>query len=102
MNIIPIAKMPSIAELKGIGGNNDVSGNSSSVPFADIFKEIVAQQQKTAAVSENDARELALGNIDDLHTVMINSERAAAALELTVQMTSRALGAYNEIIRMQI
>ena len=37
----------------------------------------------------------------DIFKVMINAEKAAIALELTVQVTSKAISAYNEIMRMQ-
>jgi flagellar hook-basal body complex protein FliE len=42
-----------------------------------------------------------MGQSDDLHNVMIQAEQAALALELTVQVTSKAINAYNEIMRMQ-
>ena len=42
-----------------------------------------------------------MGQTDDLHNIMINAEKAAIALELTVQVTSKAISAYNEIMRMQ-
>ncbi len=102
MFIVPISKMPSISSVAGTAESQQATQDGSSVPFADIFQGIIEQQQEAQAISQQDAIDLAFGNIDDLHTVTINSERSAAALELTVQMTSRALAAYNEIIRMQI
>ncbi len=102
MFIVPISQMPSIDSITGVAESQDSNQGGSSVPFADVFQSIIAQQQEAQAISQQDAVDLAFGNIDDLHTVTINSERSAAALELTVQMTSRALAAYNEIIRMQI
>ncbi len=99
--IVPISKMPTIDQLTGTAESQQ-STQAGGVPFADVFKSVIEQQQEAQAVSQQDAVDLAFGNIDDLHTVTINSERAAAALELTVQMTSRALAAYNEITRMQI
>ncbi len=102
MFIVPISKMPSIDKVASVAESQQATQSGSSVPFADVFKGIIEEQQAAQAVSQQDAIDLAFGNIDDLHTVTINSERSAAALELTVQMTSRALAAYNEIIRMQI
>ncbi len=102
MFIVPISQMPSIESISGVASTQQADTNESSVPFADVFKSIIEQQQEAQAISQQDAVDLAFGNVDDLHTVTINSERSAAAIELTVQMTSRALAAYNEIIRMQI
>lgn len=102
MFIIPISQMPSISPLQET--HQEVQGvqQGSSLPFADIFQQAIETMQETQAVSEQDAYNLAMGKTDDLHTVMINSEKAATALELTVQLTSRALSAYNEIMRMQV
>ena len=67
----------------------------------DIFQDIITQAKETQAITDQDSLNLALGQTDDLHNVMINAEKAAIALELTVQVTSKAINAYNEIMRMQ-
>lgn len=45
---------------------------------------------------------LSLGETDDLHTVMIQAEQTAAAVEFTTQLTSKAVNAYNQIMGMQV
>ena len=45
---------------------------------------------------------LAAGQIDDLHTALIQAEQTAAAVEFTTQLTSRAVSAYNQIMGMQV
>ena len=52
-------------------------------------------------MEESDIR-LAMGNVDDLHTALIQAEQAATAIEFTTQLTSRAVSAYNQIMGMQI
>jgi len=47
-------------------------------------------------------RKLALGEIDDLHSAMIQAEQSAAAVEFTTQLTSKAVSAYNQIMGMQV
>ena len=44
----------------------------------------------------------AAGKIDDLHTLMIETEKADLALQFTLQVRNKLLDAYNEIMRMQI
>ncbi len=100
--ITPMMRMPSIEETKDTNAVAAIGEGGSSVPFADVFGSIIEQQQQAQAISQQDAVDLAFGNIDDLHNLSINSERSAAAIELTVQMATRALAAYNEIIKMQI
>lgn len=74
----------------------------SSLPFADIFQQAISNVKELNEIANQDAYDLAMGNADDLHTIMINSAKAATALELTVQLTSKAVSAYNEIMKMQI
>lgn len=106
MFIVPITQMPSISSIEEtlkVGQQSQTTSSaSSSIPFADVFKQALETMQETQAISEQDAYNLAMGKTDDLHTIMINAEKAATALEMTVQLTSRALSAYNEIMRMQI
>lgn len=75
--------------------------NTNTTGFQDIFQDIITQAKETQAITDQDSLNLALGQTDDLHNVMINAEKAAIALELTVQVTSKAINAYNEIMRMQ-
>ncbi len=102
MFIVPISRMPTIDQTKEVAEVGAIGESGSSIPFSSVFQSIIEQQQQAQAISQQDAVDLAFGNIDDLHTVSINSERSAAAMELTVQMATRALAAYNEIIKMQI
>ena len=76
--------------------------SSGALPFSDILTSAIDNMQETAKVSQEDSYKLAMGDIDDLHTMMINSAKAATAMEFTVEVTTRAVSAYNEILRMQI
>ena len=45
---------------------------------------------------------LAAGQIDDVAQVVIASQKADIALQLTLQLRNRAISAYQEIMRMQV
>ena len=45
---------------------------------------------------------LAAGEVDNLHTALIQAEQSAAAIEFTTQLASKAVSAYNQIMGMQI
>jgi flagellar hook-basal body complex protein FliE len=94
-----MTKMPDISALKA---TIKTENHATNIPFADVFQNVFTDFQETQRVSNEDAYKLAMGNLDDLHSVMINSEKATAALELTVQLTSKAVNAYKEIMQMQI
>ena len=45
---------------------------------------------------------LAAGQIEDVSQVVIASQKADIALQLTLQLRNRAMSAYQEIMRMQV
>lgn len=48
------------------------------------------------------AKKLAMGQAEDIHQVMIASEQAKLAMQLTVQIRNKVVEAYQEVSRMQI
>ena len=104
MYIVPITQMTSVSTLEAASRQSGESSPASGVklPFSEVIKDAYSNLSTLSKTTSQDAFNLALGHTDDLHTIMINAEKAAAALELTVQLTAKALNAYNEIMRMQI
>lgn len=99
MNIIPISGMPLIAPL---AQNQTVQNNGTAVPFKDMLKNAVGDLEELNAVKDQDAIDLALGNIDDIGQVQVNAQKAEVALQLLVQMRNKILDGYNEIMRMNV
>ena len=64
----------------------------------DALKETNALQHRSDELNEA----LAAGRIDDVSQVVIASEKAEIAMQLTMQVRNRAVEAYQEISRMQI
>ncbi len=52
--------------------------------------------------TETDAQRLAVGDVQNLHQVMIHMEEAKASFQLLLQVRNRLLDAYQEVMRMQI
>lgn len=48
------------------------------------------------------AQDLALGEVDNLHHVMIEMEKAKLSLQLLLQVRNHVLDAYQEVVRMQL
>lgn len=99
--IVPISSLTPLASIDKSGAAQQ-QGKASGLPFADVLSGAMQNLQQTQEVSQQDSYDLALGNVDDLHTMQINSIKASAAVELTAGVTSRVLTAYNQIISMQI
>lgn len=101
MFIVPITKMDMVMSLE----EAEKSSGSKKAPekeFKNILQEAIQTAQEESAKGEEVDKLLATGQIDDLHTALIQAEKSAAAIEFTTQLTSRAVGAYNQIMGMQI
>ena len=97
IQIVPISQTSPLFEKQAATAEKDLV---SGLPFADILKESMEQMQETQKISNQDAYDLAMGNTDDIASVMIHSVQATAALEMTVQLASRAVSAYKEVLQM--
>lgn len=99
-----IVPMNSVGSLGNTLASDSVTPKmkAAEIPFKDVLSNAYRNLVETQEVSSNDAYRLSMGQSDDLHTVMINSQKAETAISLTVQLTSRAMAAYNEIMRMQV
>ncbi|MCI8405560.1 MAG: flagellar hook-basal body complex protein FliE [Oscillospiraceae bacterium] len=99
MYIVPITPMKFGAFM---GDEEPIKQGVQSAPFADVLKNAVENLKETQIQSQQDNYDLAMGNTDNLAAIMINSAKADAAVTMTVQLTSRAVNAYKEIMQMQI
>ncbi|HHU05421.1 MAG TPA: flagellar hook-basal body complex protein FliE [Clostridiales bacterium] len=78
-----------------------VSGEAP-LSFKNVLNETIEELASAEKAAAEDSINLALGNADDLAQIQINSLKAQAALQTTVQLTSRVINAYKEIMQMQI
>ncbi|AMA72665.1 MULTISPECIES: flagellar hook-basal body complex protein FliE [Aneurinibacillus] len=70
--------------------------------FASYLKNALHEVNALQKASEKMNQGLAAGQIQDLHQVMIASQKSGIALELTMQLRNKVVEAYQEIMRMQI
>jgi len=101
MYLVPLANLPSIQSRDPAQQpKEDLASGGRS--FASIMQEAIDTLAETQAASQQDTYDLAMGDIGSLHNLMINSAMEATAVETAVQLTSRAVSAYKEIMQMQI
>ena len=74
MYIVPLSNLPTVQS----GSAGETSAQSGGLPFREVMQQA------------------------DLHTIMIHSAMETTAVETVVQLTSRAVSAYKEIMQMQI
>lgn len=81
---------------------NKVKDTATTGSFADIFKESLKNVEDTQKIVAQDNIRATLGEVDNLHEIQINAQKAALALETFVSMKNTAVEAYSEVMRMNI
>ncbi|MGV2620050.1 flagellar hook-basal body complex protein FliE [Halobacillus sp. ACCC02827] len=79
-----------------------VSAGEAQGAFANQLKQAIEQVNEAQIASDNKTKALARGEIDDLHDVMITSQKASVTMQMAVEMQSKTIEAYKEIMRMQV
>lgn len=83
-------------DLEKAGSN---SQENNGLGFKEIFQDVIKNVEATEAVTKMDAYNLSIGNMDDMHTMMINAAKADVALQTMVQLRNKVLDAYSEVMR---
>jgi flagellar hook-basal body complex protein FliE len=84
---------------KSISGSD---GSSKGVSFGEFLNSAIKQVDGLQKESEKLNEALAMGLTDNLHQVMIASEKASIAMQFTMQVRNKIMDAYQEIMRMPI
>ncbi|WP_027338686.1 flagellar hook-basal body complex protein FliE [Halonatronum saccharophilum] len=70
--------------------------------FVDTLKGSLAKVNNLQHKSNKMGNDLALGKVDDVHDVMVAAQKAKLSLDLTTSITTKAVDAYQEVMRMQL
>jgi len=95
--------LDAISLIAGAETNVGVTGVSpSQLPFSErLLAEFAAVNTKmTTAATE--LQQLAAGQSNDLHHVMLSLEEAKLSFQLLVQVRNKVLEGYQEVMRMQV
>lgn len=76
--------------------------SSVNRPFQDMLNQAMQTVEETKIQAVEDGQKLAFGDIDNLAQLQINSMKAESMLQTTVQVTTRLVNAYKEIMQMQV
>lgn len=99
MFLVPLSSLPTIQGQETMTGQQQKEGK---IPFANVMQQAIQQMQESRQIAAEDSYQMAMGNTSDLHTMMIHSAMETTAVETAVQLTSRVVSAYKEIMQMQI
>lgn len=99
MRVDPI-KLTPVSFSGGLDKSSEAAENGKS--FSEILTEALGNVNKLQAESKEASMKLAAGQIEDISEVMIASEKASVALQLTMQVRNKVVDAYQEVMRMQV
>ncbi len=85
-----------------VGKNEDSNKEDSKLGFPQVLKEIVNNTNDLSHKAAEIAEKFAIGEITDIHDVMIAAEEAGVALELVMEIRNKLIEAYQELMRMPI
>jgi flagellar hook-basal body complex protein FliE len=99
MFIKPIQPIQGLNDIvKSDGTNNKKDENLFNNIFNNALNNYIDAENKV----DKDIEELSTGKSDDLHNLMINTQKAEISLDLFLQLRNKALDAYNEIMRIGV
>jgi flagellar hook-basal body complex protein FliE len=98
---ILLNKMQSDAAVKKASGGAKGVGNMLQ-SFGDVLKDQMANVNNLQNDANKSMETYAVGGDIELHNVILAAEKADMALQLTMQIRNKAIGAYQEITRMSI
>lgn len=95
-----------IAALDGVADRASLSASVRPQSPANQFGEWVSQGledvNQQLLTSQTDLQSLAKGEVQNLHQLMIRMEESRIAFQLMMQVRTRLLDAYQDVMRMQV
>jgi flagellar hook-basal body complex protein FliE len=97
-----------VDSISRLGGAGELTRSAKADPvrpadeFGHYLTEALAKVEAAQLQAADAAQRLATGEIRDVAEVMIASEKATLALQLTVQVRNKVVEAYQEIMRMPV
>lgn len=89
-------------KMTGMDRMDNVNKQEEKKSFAAYLEDAAKNVNGLLKNSERLDEELAAGKINDISQVVVAGEKAALAMQLTVQIRNRAVEAYQEMMRMQV
>ena len=70
--------------------------------FGEMLTDALKETNELQLASDKLNAALAAGRVEDISQVVVASQKAELAIQLTLQLRNRAVSAYQEIMRMQV
>lgn len=84
--------------LQASSGSQQISAAGFSQMVGQGFEQVNQQM----LVSQTEIQQLAVGNVQNLHQIMIGLEETKISFQLLMQVRNRMLEAYQDVMKMQV
>ncbi|MGV8146341.1 MAG: flagellar hook-basal body complex protein FliE [Alkaliphilus sp.] len=101
MKIQDVSTIFEIGKGKNLGLFENEEQKTDST-FSKLFADAISNVNMLEKKGESLAEDLATGKLDNIHEIMINTQKTEIAMQLVLQVRNKVLDAYREISRMQI
>ncbi|NLT57746.1 MAG: flagellar hook-basal body complex protein FliE [Clostridiales bacterium] len=100
MNVNPLSG--SLINLISSEAASPAEPQASAHSFSSILTEAMDNVRQTDLADKGSALQLLTGQADDMSGLLLDAQKAEISLNLALQLRSKVLEAYNEIMRMQL
>ena len=100
--ITPLTSMPTVSSLDKDSNNLSSNEENSELSFSETLRQKIQNGKDLEQKSLDSAYAVSMGQTEDIEGAMIDATMASVAIETAVQITTRAVNAYKEIVQMQI
>jgi flagellar hook-basal body complex protein FliE len=77
-------------------------GAAAGADFGQMVRDGVAEVNRQVLTSQTDLQQLAVGNVQNLHEIMMRLEESRLSFQLLLQVRNRLLEAYQDVMRTQV
>ncbi len=98
----PLPPTSSLAATQGFLPQAPVQGTPAGPGFADAVTRGLSELNQQLMATQVDMQQLAVGDVQNLHQVMIRLEESRTAFQLAMQVRQRLLDAYQDVMKMQL
>lgn len=78
------------------------AAQESAPSFGDILTKLVNSVDSVQKKAQLDARNVMLGKTDNIHQAMLSMQEASVAFSMMSEVRNKLVGAYQELMRMQV
>lgn len=102
--VLPVFGQPvgAVEAASTVGLRAAPSGSVASSGFGTMVSQALGEVNQQLLASQTDLQQLAVGDVQNLHQIMIRLEESRLSFQLFLQVRNRLLEAYQDVMKMQV